>query len=502
MDPAGDNAMERASKVTHRLTVLATLDRLLKRIRLRTNYAHLAVALGVVALLSIVFSLSAVFATERSAAHLASIGSRGIFTEGTLSAAATTRNRAIQAVLIHAAESTGLSDASEVEDALTVTLLGLDEFKVRLQRLGPYLTNAAGAELMELSGGFSESVIELVATIESDDADLLEEAVLAMDASYQDLTESIARDRDALVAELELAQEQAGRIADAARFLVAFAVPLAAVFVFRRSLRRRQRQEILVHELTRQREVARAKDDFIADLSHELRTPLTGINGFAATLLDPKVASDPNMVTEFSTIIAREADELSRMVDDLLAVARANENALSFQLEEVDPQVEVGKVLAPLRAQGIEVHARVASGSVTADRGRLRQVLRNLVSNAIKHGQPPIAIKGLVRDGRYQIEVIDNGPGVPREMEERLFARYIHQGRNALLAGSVGLGLSISLLLTRRMGGDLTYVGGEVTRFIIDLGLWEEGASTNDTADEPTSLAEAGAVPSSNGRPL
>lgn len=494
--------MERASQVTHRLNVVAALDRLLKRMRLRTNYLHLAVALGVVALLSIVFSLSAVFATERSAAQLASIGSRGIFTEGTLSAAATTRNRAIQAVLIHAAESTGLSNASEVEEALTVTLGGLDEFEVRLQQLGPYLSNAAGAELVELAGGFNESVIELVAVLESNETVLREEAVLEMDASYQALATSIADDRDALVAELSLAQHQAGRIADAARFLVAFAVPLAAVFVFRRSLRRRQRQEILVHELTRQREVARAKDDFIADLSHELRTPLTGINGFAATLLDPKVGSDPKMVNEFSTIIAREADELSRMVDDLLAVARANENALSFRLEEVDPQLEVEKVLAPLRIQGIEVHSRVASGSVTADRGRLRQVLRNLVSNAIKHGRAPIAIKGLVRDGRYHLEVIDNGPGVPRELEERLFARYIHQGRDALLAGSVGLGLSISLLLTRRMGGDLTYVGGDVTTFLIDLGLWEEGASTNQPADEPISLAEAGTVPSSNSRPF
>lgn len=164
--------------------------------------------------------------------------------------------------------------------------------------------------------------------------------------------------------------------------------------------------------------------------------------------------------------------------------------------------MEVEKVLAPLRIQGIEVHARVASGSVTADRGRLRQVLRNLVSNAIKHGPAPIAIKGLVRDGRYHLEVIDNGPGVPRELEERLFARYIHQGRDAVLAGSVGLGLSISLLLTRRMGGDLTYVGGDVTTFLIDLDLWEDAASTNEPADEPSSLAEAGAVPSSNGRPF
>ncbi|MGF1617346.1 MAG: sensor histidine kinase [Acidimicrobiia bacterium] len=495
MDSTGDNPMERAGRMTFQFTVLATLKRLLKKFRSRSNYAHLAVALGVVALLSIIFSLSAVFASERSAAHLASIGSRGVFTEGTLSAAATTRNRAMQAVLIDAAESTGLSDSAEVEEALTATLDGLNEFEVRLQLLGPYLA-AAGAELMELAGAFSESVNELVAVLESDQPLLLEEAVLDMDDSYLVLAGSIARDRDVLVAELSLAQREAGRIADAARFLVAFAVPLAAVFVFRRSLRRRQRQEILVHELTRQREVARAKDDFIADLSHELRTPLTGINGFAATLLDPKVGSDPEMVNEFSTIIAREADELSRMVDDLLAVARANENALSFRLEEVDPQVEVDKVLAPLGAQGIEVHARVASGSVTADRGRLRQVLRNLVSNAIKHGRAPIAIKGLVRDGRYHLEVIDNGPGVPSELEERLFARYIHQGRDALLAGSVGLGLSISLLLTRRMGGDLTYVGGDVTRFIIDLGLWEEDVPINEPANEPTSLAEAGAVPS------
>ncbi|MFZ0627170.1 MAG: HAMP domain-containing sensor histidine kinase, partial [Acidimicrobiia bacterium] len=299
-----------------------------------------------------------------------------------------------------------------------------------------------------------------------------------IDQGYQRLAELLAADRDLAVHQLELAQDDAGRIANAARFLVAFSIPLGLVIAFRRSIRRRQRQLELENKLARQTEIAEHKDDFIADVSHELRTPLTSIYGFASTLLDESVASDPELTNEFATLIAMEADELSRMVDDLLTAARADDDALGFRREEVDPGAEVEAVLAPMRAVGIDVASNVASVPVKGDRLRLRQVVRNLVSNAHKHGEPPIVVVGRMNGLRYVLTVADNGPGVPPELENRLFERFIHQGREGLVTGSVGLGLSIAQLLTRRMGGDLTYHRkSDVTTFVIELPLWVDLAA-------------------------
>ena len=135
--------------------------------------------------------------------------------------------------------------------------------------------------------------------------------------------------------------------------------------------------------------------------------------------------------------------------------------------------MEVEAVLAPMRAMGIEIVSKVALEYVTADRLRLRQVLRNLLSNALKHGEPPIAVTGRVERHRYVLAVTDSGPGVPAELEARLFQRFIHQGRDPLLTGSVGLGLSIARLLVRRMGGALAYRHSEdLTTFSVELPLW------------------------------
>jgi signal transduction histidine kinase len=127
----------------------------------------------------------------------------------------------------------------------------------------------------------------------------------------------------------------------------------------------------------------------------------------------------------------------------------------------------------------VEIVSKLSGELLRADRLRLRQVLRNLLSNALKHGEPPIALTGRVERNRYVLAVTDCGPGVPPELEARLFQRFIHQGRDPLLTGSVGLGLSIARLLVRRMGGNLAYRRSDgLTTFLVELPLWEESGDT------------------------
>ena len=160
------------------------------------------------------------------------------------------------------------------------------------------------------------------------------------------------------------------------------------------------------------------------------------------------------------------------MVEDILTAAAADTDRLIIATEATDPVAEVHTVLAPMRAVGQEVETLMESATITADPFRLRQIISNLVSNAVHHGGSNRAVIGKREGLRYTIEVHDDGPGVPREIEDRLFSRFVHQGEDPLLTGTVGLGLSIAQLLTTHSGGTISYrrEGGE-TVFAITFPL-------------------------------
>jgi signal transduction histidine kinase len=233
---------------------------------------------------------------------------------------------------------------------------------------------------------------------------------------------------------------------------------VAALVLYRRIVKRQVREAGLVMEarLRAEQELNKAKDEFIAGLSHEFRTPLTTIFGFSEVLIDSGLV-DPDSSMELISLINSESAELSRMVEDLLTAARLEADALTISTTTVDPAEIVESVLGPWRRSGTEVHVDLAPAAVHADPLRLRQVLRNLVSNAVKHGGEQVTVVGRNAPGGYAWSVVDDGPGVSDEIAGRLFDRYIHDGRRALLAGSVGLGLNIARSLAEAMGGSLEY---------------------------------------------
>ena len=119
---------------------------------------------------------------------------------------------------------------------------------------------------------------------------------------------------------------------------------------------------------------------------------------------------------------------------------------------------EIQNVIAPYLRTGRTVDVTGPSLVVRADPLRLRQVIRNLVSNAIRHGGPNVSIDVRSVDEKVILSVIDDGEGVSKELETRLFDRFVHRGHKALLTGSVGLGLSIARSLVEGMDGSISYL--------------------------------------------
>ena len=215
----------------------------------------------------------------------------------------------------------------------------------------------------------------------------------------------------------------------------------------------------------------------VANISHELRTPLTGILGFSQTAaLDEGLGVDE--LRTMASVVAGEADELSRMVDDLITTARDKEDALALVIEPIDPNDELNAVLIPAMISGQSITARLSDRPLLADRLRLRQILRNLVSNALKYGGPTVSLIGEANGAVYDLSIIDDGDGVPDEIAGRLFTRFVHQGDSPLTIGSVGVGLAIAYRLAEMMGGTLAYSRADGrTRFTVSLPLAAPDAS-------------------------
>jgi signal transduction histidine kinase len=352
--------------------------------------------------------------------------------------------------------ATSGSGDSPTEDARRGVVQASEELGTRIDRLVAELPASEGGPVGDVQAEFKTSTMSVLALLDTAGEDGLVEALAAQGVAYDDLSAALAEVRDTRTAEILLAGEGVGRAANAVRFLVVFLLPLGIMVGVWRAVRRTSERRILTEELRHEREVSQSKDSFIADVSHELRTPLTGIYGFASALEDDDESLSPTS-RELVGLIVTEAAELSRMVDDLVAAGRIDANAITYNIEPVALSSEIEEVIRPFKRRGVSVEVDDIGISVLADRLRLRQLLRNLVSNAAKYGGAEIAVTAYRRDDMVVIEVIDDGTGVSADVQERLFNRYVHENGSALLQGSVGLGLAIARSFAVGMNGTLEY---------------------------------------------
>ncbi len=220
----------------------------------------------------------------------------------------------------------------------------------------------------------------------------------------------------------------------------------------------------------------RERDQFVASVSHELRTPLTAIMGLTEELVGRADDFGAAERAELLEIVASETRDVVDIVEDLLVTARAEAGQLQVTMAACDLAEEMERIADLM---GGETYA---PGPVwaKADPGRLRQVLRNLLSNAHRHGGPHVRMAVTAEDGRAVFEVRDDGAPLPIAERRRIFEPY-ERASDEGVVGSVGLGLHVARVLARLMGGDLTYDhDGRDAVFRLELALAPAGASAGD----------------------
>ena len=217
------------------------------------------------------------------------------------------------------------------------------------------------------------------------------------------------------------------------------------------------------------RDLDNAKNEFIATITHEMRTPLAGVVGFSSELAQNLEAYPDEMIEEMVTLISRQAQELSYILDDLMAVAAAEMSALRVANQSFDVSQLVEDVVSTV---GVPIDVVVESSlHAQADPIRVGQIVRNLLTNVERYGGTNRRLEVLSAGGKVRISVIDDGPGLTDERIEQVFGSFGHVGGSDVV-GSMGLGLNVSRTLADLMGADLVYerIGGE-THFSLDLKL-------------------------------
>jgi signal transduction histidine kinase len=200
-----------------------------------------------------------------------------------------------------------------------------------------------------------------------------------------------------------------------------------------------------------------AKDDLIAAISHEIRTPLAGVLGFAAELAEQWDVYEAEERREMVGDILALSRSLEDISEDLKVAAKSDLSTLVLRAESLELYGEILEFAERCRHApgGFEVIGEPCE--VEADRLRLRQILRGLVSNAVAHGGDHVWMEvATVPDGGA-VRVCDDGDGIPDEYREQIFAPYERLHRHPTLAAATGLGLAIARGLSEAMGGTLTY---------------------------------------------
>lgn len=208
---------------------------------------------------------------------------------------------------------------------------------------------------------------------------------------------------------------------------------------------------------TRLEALLKSKDQLIASVSHELRTPLTGIIGLTQVLREGTADQLDSESSEMLDMIVDQGNDLSDIIDDLLAYARTEDGSLTVDLTPIAVGDTIRSAAVGVAGDTIEIDSKPIDIEAVADPLRVRQIIRNLVSNAHRYGGPKIWVEVAASGAEVLISVCDDGSGVPSASAESIFEPYRSAHDQRLQPGSVGLGLALSRKLARLMDGDLVY---------------------------------------------
>jgi len=239
---------------------------------------------------------------------------------------------------------------------------------------------------------------------------------------------------------------------------------------------------VVMHDITNQQKLELSRREFVANVSHELRTPLTTVKSYAETLMDMPDAGE-EISNKFLSVIAQEADRMTRIVKDLLTLSRLDEGQYEVKPFE---RIELSSLLqnisermffpAKEKHQTLTYHGPESPIYIITDRDKLEQVIINIISNAIKY-TPEKGIIDVYCGSLYKdafIKVRDNGIGIPEENLPRIFERFYRVDKaRSRETGGTGLGLAIAKQIMERLGGSINIKSKykEGTEVILSLPL-------------------------------
>jgi signal transduction histidine kinase len=234
------------------------------------------------------------------------------------------------------------------------------------------------------------------------------------------------------------------------------------------------------------------RSDFISHVSHELRTPLAAIVGSVKLILDGRAGPLSETQERLLNVVERESDRLIRLVNDILDLAKLEAGRTNLDSQEVDLTsviAEAVEAIAPLaEAKSIRLESATEHlhGMIECDPSLVRQVLQNLIGNAIKFTPEGgrVRIEAETNDVAVEVRVIDTGIGIPRDKWEAVFNKFEQVGQHKGPIKGTGLGLAICRQIIERHGGRIAVESeeGEGSTFYFTLPLGEPGAGETAAA--------------------
>ena len=248
------------------------------------------------------------------------------------------------------------------------------------------------------------------------------------------------------------------------RMGIGLLIALVAGLMARDLLRQRARLSTALEELRR---VDALRSTLVSTLAHDVRNPLAAIRAAVQTMIGRGGKLSAGDRATMLQITDRQAGRLQDLAEGLLELARLEQGSLPLAVEDVPVRSAVEQALSFV-GDGDQVQLRIPPTlAVRADPARLEQVIVNLLSNALRHGGPPVEVEAIRTNGSIRVEFRDQGPGIPMERRGTLF-QPLRAGDGT---GSVGFGLAIVHGLVQAQGGRITYMSNQPrgARFLLEL---------------------------------
>jgi two-component system phosphate regulon sensor histidine kinase PhoR len=228
---------------------------------------------------------------------------------------------------------------------------------------------------------------------------------------------------------------------------------------------------MVLHDITREKEISRMKNDFVSHVSHELKTPLASITAYSEMLADGE-AEDEETRKEFYSIIQNQANRLNRLIEDILNTSRIESGLIKINKEPISLTILIEEQLQMIKSYAEEKDIDVTGQKpivfdrVLADKDMISQVVINLLSNAVKYTRPggSVKIETEVDDilNVIRVSVTDTGVGIPEEETAHVFDKYYRVGANNKQAKGTGLGLNLVKQIIEKVHNGRVFVKSQV----------------------------------------